>query len=219
MTSTALFYLLSSTLAASVLFLLVELVERQGIDGGRTPLPDVDVEAGEDTNLDDEEEALVGRVIPVSVALLGLAFFACALLAAGLPPLSGFVAKVTMMAALVSYAELGLANVPTTAIWWLFGLLLISGLATTVSMTRTGIRHFWAPAYSPAPYVKVAEGVPIFALILVCAWLTVRAEPVLRYTSAAAESLHAPTAYIDAVLSMQPVPGPTRRDVGTEAAP
>lgn len=218
-TSTALFYLLSATLAASVLFLLVELIERQGVGRGRAPLLDVDVEPGEDTNLDDEEEALVGRVIPMSLALLGLAFIACALLVAGLPPLSGFVAKVTLLAALSSSAEFGQSTIPTAAIWWLFGLLLLSGLVTTVAMTRTGIRHFWSPANRPPPPLKVAEAVPVLALILACAWLTVRAEPVLRYTSAAAQALYTPTAYIDAVLSMKPVPGPTRPVIEAEPAP
>jgi multicomponent K+:H+ antiporter subunit D len=210
-TSTALFYLLSSTLAASLLFLLVELVERQRIDRGRAPLPDVDVEPGEDTNLDDEEEALVGRVIPVPLALLGLAFIACAVLVAGLPPLSGFVAKVTLMAALSRSADFGISTAPTGAIWSLFALLVLSGLVATVSMTRTGIRYFWSPADRTAPRLNVAEGVPVLALLLACAWLTVRAEPVLRYTSAAAEALHAPAAYIDAVLSTKPVPGPTQQ--------
>jgi multicomponent K+:H+ antiporter subunit D len=217
-TSTALFYLLSSTLAASVLFLLVELVERQGIDNGRGPLPGVDVKPGEDTNLDDEEEALVGRVIPVSLALLGLAFIACTVLVAGLPPLSGFVGKFTLMAALSSSAVVGLSTAPTAGIWWLFGLLLLSGLAATVSMTRIGIRHFWSPADKPAPHMNVAEGGAVLALILACAWLTVRAEPVLRYTNAAAEALYAPTAYIDAVLSTKPVPGPTHPRVDAETA-
>lgn len=220
-TSTALFYLLSSTLAASVLFLLVELVERHGSDAGPPPIADVEgnVETGEDTNLDDEEEALVGRVIPVSRALLGLAFFACALLIAGLPPLSSFVAKVTMMTALANAAALGLMTPSSGALGWLFGLLLLSGLAATVSMTRAGIRHFWSPALRPAPYVKVAECAPILVLILACAWLTVRAEAVLRYTSATAEALHAPTAYIDAVLSTKAVPGPIKSVAGEEAAP
>jgi multicomponent K+:H+ antiporter subunit D len=62
----------------------------------------------------------------------------------------------------------------------------------------------------------VAEGAPVFVLILVCAWLTVRAEPVLRYTRATAEALHQPDAYIDAVLSTKPVPGPA---VPAERAP
>ena len=67
-TSAALFYLLSATLAASALFLLEELVERIGADG--RPAPDVELPPDEYTNLDDEEEPLVGRAIPVSVALL-----------------------------------------------------------------------------------------------------------------------------------------------------
>lgn len=218
-TSTALFYLVSSTLAASLLFLLVELVERQRTDRDRALLPDAEVEPGEDTNLDDEEEALVGRVIPVPLALLGLAFIACAVLVAGLPPLSGFVAKVTLMAALARSAGLGISTAPTAAIWWLFALLLLSGLVATVSMTRTGIRYFWSPADRTAPRLNVAEGVPVLALLLACAWLTVRAERVLRYTSAAAEALHAPAAYIDTVLSTRPVPGPTRQLADAETAP
>lgn len=217
-TSTALFYLLSSTLAASLLFLLVELVERQGVGRGRAPVPDGDTEPAEDTNLDDEEEALVGRVIPVPVALLGLAFFACALLIAGLPPLSGFVAKVTLMGALARSAGLGVSTAPTAAFWWLFGLLLLSGLVATVSLTRTGIRHFWSPADRTAPRLNIAEAVPVLALLLASTWLTVSAEPVLRYTSAAAEALYAPAAYIDAVLSTKPVPGPTRPLVDAETA-
>jgi multicomponent K+:H+ antiporter subunit D len=218
-TSTALFYLLSATLAASLLFLLVELVERQGIGRNRALRPDVDAEPGEDTNLDDEEAALVGRVIPMSQAMLGLAFIACALLVAGLPPLSSFAAKVTLLASLSGAVGLGLSTAPVTAIWCFFGLLLVSGLVATVSLTRTGIRSFWSPSVEPAPRLRLAEGVPVLALILACAWLTVRAELVLRYTSATADALYAPAAYIDAVLSTRPIPGPTRPIVDARPAP
>ncbi len=209
-TSAALFYLVSATLTASALFLLVELVERTGT-GDRSPLLDADVQPGEDTNLDDDESPLVGRVIPVSVALLGLAFIACALLVAGLPPLSGFLGKVALLAALASAAR-------TPAGWTLFGLLLLSGLLATVTMARAGIRHFWSVTSALPPRVKLAEGAPVLALLLACAWLTVRAEPVLRYTRATAEALHAPTAYIEAVLSTKPVPGPTRPSLEPEGA-
>ena len=217
-TSAALFYLLSATLAASTLFLLVELVERTGT-GGRLPLRDVGLEPGEDTNLDDDETPLVGRVIPASMALLGLAFIACVLLVAGLPPLSGFVAKLALMTALLSPDGPGLSNVPTPGAWWLFGLLLLSGLFATVSLSRAGIRHLWSPPGSPSTPLRVAEGAPVLALILACAWLTVRAEPVMHYTRATAEALHSPAAYIAAVLSTKPVPGPTRPIVDREEAP
>ena len=97
--------------------------------------------------------------------------------------------------------------------WWLRAALVaglgLGGLTAAV----------WSAADRPAPHMNVAEAVPVLALILTCAWLTVRAEPVLRYTSAAAKALHAPAAYIDAVLSTKPVPGPTRRMVDAEIAP
>ena len=59
----------------------------------------------------------------------------------------------------------------------------------------------------------------VLALIVGCAWLTARAEPVLRYTRAAAEGLYAPEAYIAAVLSARPRPGPTRPSVEREPTP
>jgi multicomponent K+:H+ antiporter subunit D len=210
-TSAALFYLLSATLAVSALFLLVELVERIGSRGERSS--NFDVEPGEDTNLDDEELPLVGRVFPVSIRWLGLAFMFCALLVAGLPPLSGFVAKVSLLTAIISSAGGGHASL-TTAIscpeWMLFGLLIFSGLTATISLSRVGIRHFWGRTGRVPPRLKGFEAASVLLLLFSCLLLTVFAEPVLRLTSATAADLHAPRAYIDAVLSMKPRPGPTR---------
>jgi multicomponent K+:H+ antiporter subunit D len=219
-TAAALFYLLSATLAASGLFLLVELVERMD-SRDRVQLSDVDVEPDADTNLDDEEEPVVGKAVPRSLALLGLAFIASVLLVAGLPPLSGFVSKLSLMTALLGPEGLGFATAPapSTGAWWLFGLLLLAGFVATVSMSRAGIRLFWSGADRPPPRVQVVEGAPVLALLLGCAWLTVRAETVMRYTRATVDALYAPTAYIDAVLSTRPVPGPTRPSVGGEDAP
>jgi multicomponent K+:H+ antiporter subunit D len=219
-TGAALFYLLSSTLAASALFLLVELVERPG-SADHVPLREVDVAPNDDTNLDDEEVPLVGRVIPISLAVLGLVFIACALVVAGLPPLSGFVAKLAVMSALLSPAGLGVASAhgPSPAGWCLFALLLASGLVATVALTRAGMRHFWSGAGRPPPVLRVVEAAPVVALLLACAGLTVCAEPTMRYTRATAEALHAPAGYIQAVLSTRPLPGPTRPVVDAEVAP
>jgi len=209
-TSAALFYLVSSTLAASALFLLVELVERVGSGGDRVSLADVDLVQDDDTNLDEDQAPLVGRVIPVDLALLGLAFIACALLVAGLPPLSGFVAKLELMRALISPEGLGSESVRVPGAWVLFALLLISGLMATISMSRAGMRYFWSGLERPPARLRVVEGAPVIALIFACAWLTVRAEPVIRYTNATAEALYAPAAYVNAVSSTKPLPGPTR---------
>jgi multicomponent K+:H+ antiporter subunit D len=220
-TSAALYYLLSATLAASALFLLVELIERIG-KNGQAQLPDVDFSPGEDTNLDDEEAPLVGRAFPVSLAMLGLAFMSCALLVAGLPPLSGFIAKLSLLAALLT-AEGGVratagAGVSTGG-WMLFGLLLLSGLAATLSFARAGIRHFWSAGGRFAPRLKKVEAIALVTLIGSCVLLTVFAEPVMRYTNATAAGLYAPKTYIDAVLSARGRPGPTQSTLAQEDAP
>lgn len=203
-TSSALYYMLGATLAVSALFLLVEVMERMSADGKRWP--DVEVEPGEDTNLDDRELPLVGRALPGSLALLGLAFLSCAVLLAGLPPLAGFVAKLSLLRSVLS--------VEGTGAWWVLGLLLGSGLVSIISFSRTGIRHFWSTARRPAPEVEIVEAVSIAALLLCCVLLTVYADPALRYTRATAAELHGPSAYVEAVLAAQPRPGPTRPMVG-----
>jgi multicomponent K+:H+ antiporter subunit D len=210
-TSAALFYMLSATLAVSALFLLVEVIERLGADG-QPKLQNGNVSPGEDTNLDDDEAPLVGRVFPVSLALLGLGFMSCTLLVAGLPPLSGFIAKFSLLSALlgsegpVGDVSAGVAS----ARWVIFGLLLLSGLAATGSLTRAGIRHFWSTGGRFAPHVEGVEAVAVLTLLFCCGLLTVFAEPVMRYTSATAAGLHAPSAYIEAVLSTKARLGPTQ---------
>ncbi len=215
-TGAALFYLLSATLTASALFLLVELLLRVATDARPA---DRDVEPGEDTNLDDEQVPLVGRVFPLSIALLGMAFMCCGLLVAGLPPLSGFVAKLSLLRSVVSVepgVQIHAAGLLPAA-WWILGLLLLSGLGATLSFSRVGIRHFWSARGRGAPRVTRLEAASVLALLLGCVALTVCAEPVLRYTSATAAALHSPRGYIDAVLAMKPRAGPTRPSVDGEA--
>jgi multicomponent K+:H+ antiporter subunit D len=197
-TSGALFYLTSSVLAIAALFLLIELVER-GREVGADVLA-VTREAfgeGEEEDLEDEE---VGVAIPATIATLGLSFFTCALLLAGLPPLSGFLAKFAMLAPLFAPGDGG---VPVTS-WALLAALLISGMATIVAMTRAGIDAFWAASEGTVLRVGVVEIAPVLVLLAMCAALTVGAGPAMRYMEATAETLHAPTGYVRGVLSEAP---------------
>ena len=202
----ALFYLASSTLAGCALFLLVELLERARqvelvppqADDGKDALPAfVDAEPPAGINLDDEEELLIGRAIPAALAFLGLTFTVCALVTAGLPPLSGFVAKVAMLTALL--------ELRTPAAQTLFVLLVLSGLFAATSLLRVGMRHFWTTQDRPAPRLRVAETLPIAALLAAALAMVLQAEATLTYTRAAAEALHTPGLYIKAVLGAQPV--------------
>lgn len=207
-TAAALYYLLSGTLAASALFLLVELVERI-TDSDETPLLDGDADAepptGEDTNLDDQERPLVGRVLPVSTALIALGFMACAMVVAGLPPLSGFIAKLSLLSAIVGAETAHLGQVFGVSVGWVVcGLLLLSGLGTTIALTRAGIRSFWSAGGGQAKASRV-EGLAVALLLAATFALTVGAEPVLRYATSAATGLHGPKYYIDTVLSASPV--------------
>ena len=221
-TGGALFYLLASTLAASALFLLVELIERAR-RADETPLPlrateaelhpfvAPEREAPPGTNLDDDEEAMIGEVIPAAMAFLGLAFVFCALAQAGLPPLAGFVAKFAMLSALLNPAA------PVTAAGWTFlALLVVSGLTATVAYARVGMRHFWSPQEQAPPRLRVIECVPVALLLAAAAALVVQAEPVLRYTRETASALHRPQAYVDAVMAARPRPNPGAAGAGAQ---
>jgi multicomponent K+:H+ antiporter subunit D len=208
-----LFYLASSTLAGCALFLLVELLGRarqvevspQQIDDGETALPFfADGEPPEDANLDDQEAVLIGRAIPAALAFLGVTFAVFALVTSGLPPLSGFVAKLAMLYTLL--------ELQTPAAWALFAMLIISGLCATISLMRVGIRQFWTPQDHAVPRLRLIETLPIIGLMAASLAMVVHAQVALTYTRATAESLHAPKLYIDAVMSARPIvrgPGAT----------
>ncbi|NIM40304.1 MAG: monovalent cation/H+ antiporter subunit D [Hydrogenophaga sp.] len=208
----ALFYLASSTLAGCALYLLVELLERarevqegpEDLDDGRDGLPAfLDAAPPQGINLDDNEEALIGRAIPAALAFLGVAFTLCAMVIAGLPPFSGFVSKLAMLGALI--------EVRNTPAWLLFALLIVSGLFAAISLMRVGMRHFWTTQDRPAPRLRVAETLPIAALLLASLTMVSQAETVLGYTRATADALHEPQRYIDAVRGATTVPHPAVR--------
>jgi multicomponent K+:H+ antiporter subunit D len=202
-TGAALFYLISSTLGLGAFFLLIELVER-----GREPGADVLAVTRELYGDEDDSEISqeTGIAIPATIGILGVAFIGCALVISGLPPLSGFVAKFAILTAALNSP---IGTIPTAS--WIFLLLLIvSGLAALIAMTRAGIRAFWASPDRTVPRVRLIEMAPVAALLLLCAIQTVEAGPIMRFMQATAQSLHAPHNYIRGVLGSPIEPGDSR---------
>lgn len=192
-TGGALFYMTSSVLAIGALFLLIELVER-GREVGADVLAVTREAFGTPEEEPPAEETEIGIAIPGTLAMLGFAFLACALLIAGLPPLSGFLAKFAILAPL-----LGPGPVPATS-WVLLAALVLSGLATIIAMTRTGIEVFWAAPDGAAPRVAVVEIAPVAGLLLLTVALTLAAGPAMEFMQRTAEALHAPQGYLRGVL-------------------
>ncbi len=219
LTGGLLYYLLSSTLAVSALFLLTDLIDRWRNDGASVapheqtddaPFLSADLVPNEGMNLDDKEQALIGEVIPAAAAFLGLAFIACTLVIAGLPPLPGFVGKFAMVHALLNPLGLGASSGIQlgAAGWTMVALVVASGLLALVALTRAGIRHFWAAHDRSAPKLLVLEGLPIALLLGACVALAWQAGAVMRYTQATADALHTPSTYVRAVMTTLPMPNP-----------
>jgi len=173
-TVAALYYMIHSTFAAATLFLIAELVcARRGAMAGRLnaapPLAQGDLMAG--------------------------LFFLGAIAMAGMPPLSGFLGKLMVLA--------GAQGRPDTALVW--AVILVTSLLTIIGFARAGSVLFWKTAKSegeaaaaqawPAGPV-IAAGATLAAL----AALTVFAGPVETYLEATAAQLYAPSGYIEAVL-------------------
>ena len=207
----ALYYMLSSTLAVSAFFLLVDMIERWRNSGasiaphesaGTAPFLSADLRPSDDVNLDDEQQALYGRAIPASIAFLGLAFIVCVLLLTGLPPLSGFIGKFAMLSGLL------VAPAMSSASWAFMGLLLLSGFLTLVALSRAGIRHFWTQSADSMPALRALEVLPVAALLAATMALTLEAGPIMQHARATAQGLFKPQAYRDAVLGARQIRNP-----------
>ena len=195
-----LFYLPSSTLAMAAFLLLIELVDRI-----RPPAAAIVALTREAFAIDDEPEQPVGVGIPATLAFLGLSFVACALVIAGLPPLSGFVAKFGLFHALLHPEPPGAGVSP--AAWALIVLLVLAGLAAIVALLRFGVRAFWANGKVAPPRLLLTEVAPVSLLLLLCVGMTVQAGPIFGYLERTSEDLHRPATYVDRVLSQPVVPG------------
>ena len=201
-TAGALYYLLSSTLAVSAFFMLVELLEReQDITSGVLA---VTQEAYGDAEVVDEEDLEVGQIMPGAVAVLGVGFSLLSLILIGLPPLSGFLAKLAILTAVLGPGTAEIGSMGMRGI--LAGLLIVSGLVALIALARMGIRIFWAPVDPFNPRVTVMETAPILLLLAMLVALSVLAGPIMDLLQATAADLHEPGRYLNAVLGAERVP-------------
>jgi multicomponent K+:H+ antiporter subunit D len=170
--SAALFYLAHSTLAMAMLFLLCG-----PIAAGR----------GEAS---DQLRQMGSRQSVVLSLLFGLAV----IVTVGIPPMSGFLAKLMLLQASEQASQ-------WPAIW---SVILASSLLALLSLMRAGITLFWAVrnASAAAPLTRQVPQVaaPVLLALAITA-LSVGAEPVKHFMNATAVQMTDVSAYTRAVLS------------------
>jgi len=206
------YYLIGSTVAVAAFLLLIELIDR--IRSPRSAMLALTMEA---YAVEDTMAEPTGRGVPAAMAFVSLAFAACALMIAGLPPLSGFVAKFSMFHALLnppSIVETVSVGVVPASGWTLMALIVLSGLIAVISMMRFGVRTFWANPGAEPPKLNRTEVVPVLFLLSLSVLMTIQANPLFAYLARASDDIHRPATYIGRVLSEPSVPGP----VSTSAA-
>lgn len=176
-------YVVHTTLISAALFLIVALVARERGAAG---------------------DALAAGPAPARAAVLGALFTFGAVAIAGLPPLSGFVAKVFVL-------ESASGSPWHVSLW---AVLLGASVLVIVALARAGSMVFWKTADGGSAAVAKSAPLPVATLaaigMLAAASLFVvgAAAPLHRYASETASQLLSPQRYIDTVMGTAPV----RRD-------
>jgi len=200
LTGPALFYLVVSVLTIGAFFPLLEMIERTQTFGADLLAVSLEAFDLDDPESPDHSDDVVGVTIPTAMAFLGLSFVACGLLITGLPPMSGFVAKFSLLSAAVQAAA-----TDTVHAWVLITAVLLSGLAGVIALCRTGIRLFWNVDEVIVPKLKPSEAAPVAVLLLACVALSFWAGAVIQYFDETARYLGNPGTYVEAVLSQDPL--------------
>jgi multicomponent K+:H+ antiporter subunit D len=212
LTAPVLFYLIVSALTAGAFYMVTGMTDRtRSVPSAATPAEAPRPQSPfytafgvrePDPYGTDEE---VGVAIPRAIVFLGLTFVSCVLLVTGLPPLPGFIAKFALLSTALAAAPA--ANLGAAA-WTLTAVVLMSGFAGVVALTRVGIRLFWTVTARTTPRLRVLEAAPVAFLVALCIILGTAASPIMEYLDHAATSLHEPQDYIRNVLA--PAAGASR---------
>ena len=165
-----LYYLLASTLAIPALFLLAD-----ALGGARGSFGD----------------RLCRAPRMHGATAIGVLYFVVAVAVAGLPPLAGFLGKVSILQ--------GAGAMP-----WVWAIVLCTSLLNLVALVRAGTRLFWSAAPDPCnglpSAASAARLMPAALLVAAIMGLTIFAGPVDRYARRAAQDVGTPGDYVERVL-------------------
>ncbi|WBU56468.1 monovalent cation/H+ antiporter subunit D [Paracoccus sediminicola] len=201
--SAALYYTIHSTLASAALFLIADMIAaRRGGELWLTLRPKI------------RDSGLIAAM-----------FFAAAIAAAGMPPLSGFLGKLLVL------------DVTRADPWWIgiWSTILVTSLFAIIGFGRAGSTLFWLPfqlqriealaeeegrppprgpippKLEPDEHIQDIDDavsptmtfIAVGALLAGLVAMTVFARPALQMTDAIAEQLFDPQPYVDSVLIEQ----------------
>lgn len=160
----AIYYLIHSTIVTAVLFLLADLIGQQ-----RGKVAD---------------RITAGRPVAQPI-LLGVSFVIAGIAVIGMPPLSGFIAKVWLLRATL--------DAQYSYVFW--PLYLITSLAVLIAVSKAGSTVFWHhpkklnehTEQDKAHYFQV---IAIVCLIVFIPLMTLFSGPITEYTTNAAKQLH-----------------------------
>lgn len=167
--SAALFYLLSTTWTVAGLFLVSELVANQRGSAG---------------------DKIVTAPRMRHRTFLSVLFLLGAVAAAGLPPLSGFFAKLLILQSMVPGPEMA----------WLWAVILIGSFFTVIAYSRAGSIVFWRTVEGHIEDPRRLKGTVSVAaggLAALTVVIVVLAGPISEYTDATAVQLQNPGGYLD----------------------
>ncbi|SHL74891.1 multisubunit potassium/proton antiporter, PhaD subunit [Roseovarius marisflavi] len=183
-TAAAIYYMIHSTFAGALLFLVVDLVraQRGEVRGAITPAPRM-----------------------AQHGLIATLFFASAIASAGMPPLSGFIGKLLILDATRDMPEVWLIW-SVILVTSLIGILGFAQAGSTVfwkTETPEAPAEDAATAPVAAPRPPALPLVASFTLLAGIIALSVFAGPVTGFVEATADQIHTPSGYIDAVLGQR----------------
>ena len=173
-TAAALYYLIHSTLACAMLFLVVDLVRIRRSEG--------------------DDRLVPGEPMP-QAGLVSALFFAGAIGMTGLPPLSGFLGKLLILSSVRGHESdfLVWSIILATSLVFVVGFTR-AGITVFWQTPAAPEERDADPAAPALPFVAV------FGLLALMGLATLLARPLMDFLAATAQQIYDPVSYIAAVL-------------------